>query len=137
MLVICTRSKIDNFNDMNFAFMNHYQTILHWVTEIQDFSYKGLVQHLKNGALGKIYLNFNLILMYITDIINVKLHKVEYDNLLQVLSNYLIITIVFLVLQYFIIMSILIFFYVSRFKLFCGQIILLKQVFQLCEIHEQ
>ena len=137
MLVICTRSKIDNFNDMNFAFMNHYQTILHWVTEIQDFSYKGLVQHLKNGALGKIYLNFNLILMYITDIINVKLHKVEYDNLLQVLSNYLIITIVFLVLQYFIIMSILIFFYVSRFKLFCSQIILLKQVFQLCEIHEQ
>ena len=117
--------------------MNHYQTILHWVTEIQDFSYKGLVQHLKNGALGKIYLNFNLILMYITDIINVKLHKVEYDNLLQVLSNYLIITIVFLVLQYFIIMSILIFFYVSRFKLFCSQIILLKQVFQLCEIHEQ
>ena len=39
-------------------------------------------------------MNFNLVLMYITDIINVKLHKVEYDNLLEVLADYLIITII-------------------------------------------
>ena len=56
--------------------------------------------------------------MYITDIINVKFHKVEYDNLLEVLSNYLIITIVLLIILYIIIMSIVIFFYISRFKFF-------------------
>ena len=137
MYVLCSRSNIDYFNDMNVVFGMHYQTILESIIGIEDFSYKGLIQHLKNGFFGQIYLTFNLILMYITDIINVKFHKVEYDNLLEVLSNYLIITIVLLIILYIIIMSIVIFFYVSRFKNFCSQIILLKQVFQLCEVHEQ
>ena len=137
MYVLCSRSNIDYFNDMNVVFGMHYQTIVESIIGIEDFSYKGLIQHLKNGFFGQIYLTFNLILMYITDIINVKFHKVEYDNLLEVLSNYLIITIVLLIILYIIIMSIVIFFYISRFKNFCSQIILLKQVFQLCEVHEQ
>ena len=75
--------------------------------------------------------------MYITDIINVKLHKEEYDNLLGVLSEYLTISILVVILFYIILMVIVIFFYISKLKKFCAQIILLKQVFQLCEVHEQ
>jgi hypothetical protein len=137
ILLLCTRSGIDLYNDISTVFANHYQTILQSITLVEDFSYEGLIQHLKDGLFGQIYLTFNLILMYITDIINVKLHKVEYDNLLEVLSQYLIVTILMLILLYIILMSIVIFFYISRLKEFCGQIILLKQVFQICEVHEQ
>ena len=137
ILLLCTRSGIDLYNDISTVFANHYQTILQSITLVEDFSYEGLIQHLKDGLFGQIYLTFNLILMYITDIINVKLHKVEYDNLLEVLSQYLIVTILMLILLYIILMSIVIFFYISRLKEFCSQIILLKQVFQICEVHEQ
>ena len=137
ILLLCTRSGIDLYNDISTVFANHYQTILQSITLVEDFSYEGLIQHLKDGLFGQIYLTFNLILMYITDIINVKLHKVEYDNLLEVLSQYLIVTILMLIILYIILMSIVIFFYISRLKEFCSQIILLKQVFQICEVHEQ
>ena len=82
-------------------------------------------------------MNFNLVLMYITDIINVKLHKVEYDNLLGFLNNNLIITLALELLLYIALMSIVIFVYISRLKRFCDQIITLKQVFKICEVHEQ
>ena len=137
ILLLCTRSGIDLYNDISTVFANHYQTILQSITLVEDFSYEGLIQHLKDGLFGQIYLTFNLILMYITDIINVKLHKVEYDNLLEVLSQYLIVTILMLIILYIILMSIVIFFYISRLKEFCSQIILLKQVFQICQVHEQ
>ena len=137
MFGICSRSGIDLYNDITAAFANHYQAVLQAITEIHDFSYEGLVNHLKEGYLGKIYLTFNFILMYITDIINVKLHKVEYDNLLEVLSEYLIVTIFVLIILYIVILSIIIFLYISNLKEFCSQIILLKQVFQICEVHEQ
>ena len=58
--------------------------------------------------------------MYITDIINVKLHKVEYDNLLCVLAQYLATTIVVIVILDIIIISIVISFYIARLKKFCA-----------------
>ena len=137
MFEICSRSGIDFYNDITTAFGNHYQSVLQAITLVNKFSYEGLVNHLKEGYFGRIYLTFNFILMYITDIINVKLHKVEYDNLLDVLSQYLMITIFLIIILYIILIFIVIFFYISRLKEFCNQIILLKQVFQLCEVHEQ
>ena len=137
MLRICQMSKIDEYNDKTAAYQRHYQSIIHSVSLINDFSYSGLIEHLKNSIFGEIYLNFGIIIMYITDIINVKLHKVEYDNLLDFLSNYLIANLVVIIFMYFSLMGLVIFFYIDNFKKFCERIILLKQVFQICEVHEQ
>ena len=134
---ICELSGTDIYNDISHVFAIHYQTVRHAVTLIDDFSYDGLVKHLKEKYFGEIFLRFNLILMYITDIINVKLHKVEYDNLLEILSNDLSITIIAIIILYILLMSIVIFFYISRLKEFYSQIILLKQVFKICEVLEQ
>lgn len=137
MLHVCENSRIDYYNDLTYVYETIYQTVRHAVISINDFSYEGLINHLKKGFLGKIYMNFNLVLMYITDIINVKLHKVEYDNLLGFLTNNLIITLALELLLYIALMSIVIFVYISRLKRFCDQIITLKQVFKICEVHEQ
>ena len=134
---ICELSNTDIFNDISHVFSIHYQTVRHAINLIRDFSYEGLVNHLKEHYFGEIFIRFNLILMYITDIINVKLHKIEYDNILAILSMDLIITIVVTIALYIILMFIVIFFYISRLKQFYTQIILLKQVFQICEVHEQ
>ena len=127
MLRICQMSKIDEYNDKTAAYQRHYQSIIHSVSLINDFSYSGLIEHLKNSIFGEIYLNFGIIIMYITDIINVKLHKVEY----------LIANLVVIIFMYFSLMGLVIFFYIDNFKKFCERIILLKQVFQICEVHEQ
>ena len=137
MLRICQLSKIDLSNDKIAAYQQHYQTIIHSVSSINDFSYSGLIEHLKNSIFGEIYLNFNIIIMYITDIINVKLHKVEYDNLLDFLSNCLIANLMVVIFLYIILIGLVIFFYIENFKKFSDRIILLKQVFQICEVHEQ
>ena len=137
MYTLCKRSGIDTYNDISVVYESHYQKVIYSIISIVDFSYDGLLNHLKEGLFGEIYLNFCLILMYITDIINVKLHKEEYDNLLGVLSQCLTINILVVILFYIILMVIVIFFYIRKLKKFCAQIILLKQVFQICEVHEQ
>ena len=137
MFSLCKSSGIDTFNDISVAYENYYQKVMHSILSIHDFSYNGLLNHLKERFFGEIYLYFCLILMYITDIINVKLHKEEYDNLLGVLSKYLTINIFVVILFYIILLSIVIFFYISKLKKFYAQIILTKQVFQICELHEQ
>ena len=59
ILLLCTRSGIDLYNDISTVFANHYQTILQSITLVEDFSYEGLIQHLKDGLFGQIYLTFN------------------------------------------------------------------------------
>ena len=136
MYKLCKDSGIDVYNDIAAAFAYHYQLALHALNLIDDFSYEGLINHIKKGYFGKLCLHLNLILNFITDIINVKLHKVEYDNLLNLLKNYLINDISIIILLYIIIIIIIIFFFISRLKNFCKQVILLKQVFQLCDAYE-
>ena len=137
ILKICQRTGLDYNNDIAIAFGDHYQNVIHAVNIINDFSYDGLINHLKKGLFGKIFLKFNLILNYITDIINVKLHRVEYDNLLNVLTRYLFTTISILVVLYFVVNSLVIIIFIWQLKKLCQQIILLKQVFQLREVIEQ
>ena len=87
--------------------------------------------------MGRTFVNLSLIINYITDVINVKLHKVEYDNLLGVLTYYLFTTISFLIVLYIVVIFIIAIFFIWRLKRLCQQIILLKQVFQLREVVEQ
>ena len=137
MFKICDDTGWDFNHDIANAFAYHHQDVKNSIVLINDFSYEGLMAHLKEGFYGQIKLKMNLILNFITDIINVKLHKVEYDNLLEVLAQYLIITIIIIIILYIIVIAIVILIYISRLKRLCDQIILLKQVFQICEVHEQ
>ena len=137
IFIICNNTGWDFNHDIANAFAYHHQEVRNAIMPIIDFSYEGLINNLKQGLFGQINLYLNLILNFITDIINVKLHKVEYDNLLGVLAQYLATTIVVIVILDIIIISIVISFYIARLKKLCDQFILLKQVFQLCEVHEQ
>ena len=137
IFTICNNTGWDFNHDIANAFAYHHQEVRNAIMLITDFSYEGLINNLKQGLYGQIKLNLNLILNFITDIINVKLHKVEYDNLLGVLAQYLATTIVVIVIIDIIIISIVITFYIARLKRLCDQFILLKQVFKLCEVHEQ
>ena len=137
ILNACISSEIDSTNDMTESFQFHYRTIRNALITIDDFSYEGLLNHLNGGLFGKIYLHFYLVLIYVMDIINVKFHKIEYDNLLELFEHYLTLSIVVVIILDIILIFIILFFYISRLKKFCEQIILLKKVFQICEIHEQ
>ena len=137
ILNACISSEIDSTNDMTESFQFHYRTIRNALITINDFSYEGLFNHLNGCLFGKIYLHFYLVLIYVMDIINVKFHKIEYDNLLELLEHYLTFSIVIMIILDIILIFIILFFYISRLKKFCEQIILLKKVFKICEIHEQ
>ena len=134
---ICKFSRLDEYNDMNAVYQRHYQDIRNAIISIQDFSLEGLINHLKEGKLGNIIINFNCILIYLLNIISDKMHKIEIEDLIYLLKRNLIITLLISILFYTVLIIIIRLFYIRKLKIYCNQVILLKKVFKIYEIQEQ
>lgn len=92
--------KIFESNDIITALQKHYQTVKNGVISLSDFSYNGLIEHIKTGNIGKATAFFNCILIYVIEVINNQPHKKGIDNLLNLLNRNIIITeIILLVLN--------------------------------------
>ena len=104
---------------------------------INDFSYEGLIAHIKEGIIGRVSLFFNNVIIYTLEIIFAKPHKLSVAKLLVLLKKYIIITELTFIVVDIIFIIIIIFFFISKIKKYCNQILLLKKTFKICESQEQ
>ena len=137
LINICKRSRLTETNDIITALQKHYQRIKNGILSIKDFSYKGLINHLSDGALGQTTIFFNCILVYVLELTNNQPHKNGIDNLLNLLNTNIIITeSLFAGLDFFLIF-LSVFYFIFNIKNYCSQFFLLKKIFKIYEIQEQ
>ena len=65
LIIMCNISRITESNYTRAAFERHFQYIKNGLIVIEDFTYDGLMKHLKEGLLGKISYFFISIIIYI------------------------------------------------------------------------
>ena len=137
LIKLCERSGIEDSKDIFSAFEYHYQFLKNAMLSINDFSFDGLVEHLKKGLPGQIKVFFNCILIYILDVINNLPHDIARNKLNSIFNRDIVITeSIFIGLDFFIIFITFLSF-ISNIKNYCRQIILLKKIFKIYEIQEQ
>ena len=65
------------------------------------------------------------------------MHQTEIEDLIIMLKENLSTTLIVTILLYIILIIIVRLFYIHKLKKYCNQVILLKKVFQICDIQEQ
>ena len=113
---------------------NHFQYIKNGIINLNDFSYEGIISHLKEGYLGRISLFFNTIMTFLINIIYYKRHKIAVKRIIKILENHIRITGTVFILYDFVLTIIIIFFFIRKIKKYCNQIMLLKNTFQITKI---
>ena len=113
---------------------NHFQYIKNGIINLVDFSKEGLISHIKLGYLGRISLFFNIIMTFLTNIIYNKRHTIAIDRIIDLLETHLEVTVVLYIFYDIVLTVIIIFFFISKIKKYCNQIILLKNIFQLTKV---
>ena len=137
LVKMCEKVGIDESKDILSVFEYHFQFIKNAILSIDDFSYKGLVDHINTGKLGKITVFFNCVLIYILDILNNFPNNEAIRKLNSLLDRNIQITeLIFIGLDFLIISTIFLIF-ISKIKNFCNQIYLLKKIFQIYESQDQ
>ena len=137
LIIFCNKSKITDSNDTRAVFERHIQYIKNGLISIDDFSYDGLMEHLKKRYLGRIAIFFNIIIIYLLEVLFNIPHSNSSIKLLKLLKkNFLITEISFVVIDFIFIMFI-IFFFISKIKNYCEQILLLKNTFKIFENQDQ
>ena len=113
---------------------NHFQCIKNGIIDLVDFSKEGIISHIKRGSLGRISLFFNTIMTFLINILYNKRHKIAIDRTIKLLETRLEVTVVLYILYDLVLTIIIIFFFISKIKKYCNQIILLKNIFQLTKV---
>ena len=92
LINMCENTKLTESNDPRTLFERHFQKIKNGIVTINDFSYDGLIAHIKEGNLGRVALFFNNVIIYILEIIFAKPHKLSVIKLLTLLKKCILIT---------------------------------------------
>jgi len=137
LISMCENTKLTESNDPRTLFERHFQKIKNGIVTINDFSYEGLIAHIKEGNIGRVASFFNNVIIYILEIIFTKPHKQSVTKLLTLLKRSILITEVTFIIVDIIFIIIIIFFFISKIKKYCNQILLLKKTFKICESQEQ
>ena len=134
---ICIISHITESKNVKTIFERHFQFIKNGMLNLKDFSFEGLNQNLDSTIIGRIAFFFFTTTIYIIDVTTNIPHKKSIQKLMKILWSRILITeIVFIVFGVGLILVILCFF-IYNINKFCNQILLLRQTFNIFEIHEQ
>ena len=135
LIKICENFGVTDNNDPKSEFERHIQLIKNGLISIDDFSLKGLINHLKTGNLGKISLFFNNVLIYLLEVYITKPNKEAINGVSKILKNDIkIMEISFIIID--IIIIVIVFFIIIKIKQFSSQILLIKSVFKIYELQE-
>ena len=93
-------------------------------------NYKGI----RDGALGRISLFFNIIMTFLIDIVYYKRHRIAIKRIIKILESYIQITGFIFIFYDIVLTVIIIFFFIRRIKKYCNQILLLKNIFQITKM---
>ena len=137
LIKICNNSKITESNDSRAVFERHIQYIKNGILSIDDYSYAGLIEHLKKEYLGGIANFFNVVIIYLLEVLFSKPHINATSKVLELLKRNILITEITFILIDIIFVVIIIFFFITKIKKYCNQILLLKNTFKIFENQEQ
>ena len=137
LIKLCEFSKITESNDFRTVFERHFQYIRNGILSLNDFSYKGIMDHIiKDGTLSRISLFFNSIIIYIIEITNRVPFRNSINKLLSRLENLVITSeIAFLFLDIIAILFV-VFLYIKGINNLCNKIFGLRKIFQIFELQE-
>jgi hypothetical protein len=136
LIEICENSKISESNDFRTVYERHFQYIKNGILSISDYTYDGLIEHIiGKGTIAKISLFFNAIILHILQVTNTIPHRNGINNLLRRFGHVIFFSEISYILFVLIIIIFTTFFF-SGINNKCNQIILLKQIFKIVEIHE-
>ena len=136
LIKICNNSKIAESIDSRAVFERHFQYIKNGLLSIDNFTYDGLMDHLKSGNLGEISFFFNIIIVFFIEILFSKPHQTSITNMLNLLSQYIVMTEITFIILDIIFIIVILFYFISKIKKYCNQISLLKNTFKIFEIQE-
>ena len=134
LIKTCENFGITELNDPKIEFENHFQFIKNGIISISNYTYDGLINHIKIGNLGKISLLFNNILIYLLEVYITKSDKSTINEVSSTWIRYIKIMELLFIFVDVIFIFIIIFFLFSKIKNFCSQILLLKNVFKIYQI---
>ena len=136
LIKLCIYSRVSESNDYRTIYERHFQYIRNGILSIDDYSYDGLIKHIKDeDFLSRLAVFFNVMIMHILELTNTLPHREAIKNILSYLSDLILLSeIIFICCD---IISILfsLFFYKSINNK-CSQILLLKQIFKIVEIQD-
>ena len=133
LIKLCNNTKITESNEVRAVFERHIQYIKNGLTSIDDYSYEGLIEHLKKGYLGKVSIFFNFIIIYLFEVLFSVPHSNSSLKILNIHKKNILITEIIFVVIDIIFILIIIFFFISKIKDYCDQILLLKNTFKIFE----
>ena len=138
LIKLCKNIKIDEFNNYEIVFENHFQQIKNGMIYLTDYTYPGLLNHINNeGTISRMTVIFNCILIYLLEKTHFEPHKNAISLLLKHINISIRVTeLIFLFID-IIIINIILFIYIHNIINYCKQIILLKKVFKVYEISDQ
>ena len=137
LIVMCNSSRIAESVDSRAVFERHFQYIKNGLIIIDDFTYDGLMKHLKEGTFGKISYFFINIIIYLLEILYAKPHHNAIIQIINLLNKNILITEIIFFASDSIFIIIILLFFISKIKNYCNQILLLKSTFKIFEIQDQ
>ena len=130
----CQNIRIEESCSSKSVFERHFQYTINGIINLTDFTYEGLIKHLKNKNLGDATFFFNNIIVFLCEIIFHKPNKKTIRNVLAILHQKIIETEISVIIIVIISSLIIIFFVIRKIKKHYEEIFLLKYTFQITEI---
>ena len=136
LIKLCIYSRVSESNDYRTIYERHFQYIRNGILSIDDYSYDGLIKHIKDeDFLSRLAVFFNVMIMHILELTNTLPHREAIKNILSYLSDLILLSEIIFICCDIISIIFSLFFYKSINNK-CSQIVLLKQIFKIVEIQE-
>ena len=137
LIKLCENTGIADSNDYTTVFERHFQYIRNGMSSLTDYTYPGLLEHFNSGGtISRMSLFFNCILIYLLELTNFDPHKKAVQKLLKLFVFSIRLTELIYLFFDILLISIVIFVYIKKIKNYCNQILLLRKIFKIFEIHE-
>ena len=137
LIKLCENTGIADSNDYTTVFERHFQYIRNGMSSLTDYTYPGLLEHFNSGGtISRMSLFFNCILIYLLELTNFDPHKKAVQKLLKLFVFSIRLTELIYLFFDILLINIVIFVYIKKIKNYCNQILLLRKIFKIFEIHE-
>ena len=136
LIFVCESSNIFKSNNYKNIFSILIEYIQIGINEINDRSYKGLIDTMHNGHFPKIIVYFIAVYNFAFEILGAELQRKSYQKINLLMSNYIKINFIIYYISSFVFILIIIFGYILKINTNYNQIHELKKVFKVCNKKE-
>ena len=136
LMFVCESSNIFKSNNYKNIFSILFENIQIGINEINDRSYKGLIDIKHNGHFPKIIVNFITVYYFAFEILGAQLQRKSYQKINLLRLNYINISFIIYYISSFVFILIIIFGYILKINSNYNKIHELKKVFKVCNKKE-